>query len=479
MASTPSASVSKRLVLVTVTAALGFFLFGYDSAVINGAIDALADHYGLGSGLKGFAVSSALLGCVIGAWFAGPLSNRVGRVPVMLTSSVLFLVSAIGTGLAFGITDLIVWRVVGGLGVGAASVIAPTYIAEISPAHMRGRLVSVQGLAGVTGIAVSLFVDAGLAWQAGGAANPLWFDLPAWRWMFIVEAVPAIAYGVAALRVPESPRYLVGLGRDADAEHVLRTCTGLADPRAKIEEIRGSLQTDRRASLRDLAGRAFGLKPIVWVGILVAAAQQFVGINVIFYYSTTLWRSVGFGESNALLITAITSLINISATVLSLLLIDKVGRRLLMLSGSLGMAVTLGVMALAFSQAITTVAGEVLLPGVWGVVALVSANLFVAFFGVTWGSVMWVLLGEMFPNRIRAGAMAVSTAVNWLSNFAISTTFPVMAAISLTGSYSFYALSALASFFLVKHLVKETAGIELEDMDSQLRHTPAPDHGNR
>ena len=139
MASTPSASVSKRLVLVTVTAALGFFLFGYDTAVINGAIDALADHYGLGSGLKGFAVSSALLGCVIGAWFAGPLSNRVGRVPVMLTSSVLFLVSAIGTGLAFGITDLIVWRVVGGLGVGAASVIAPTYIAEISPAHMRPR----------------------------------------------------------------------------------------------------------------------------------------------------------------------------------------------------------------------------------------------------------------------------------------------------------------------------------------------------
>ncbi|WP_270452037.1 sugar porter family MFS transporter [Kocuria marina] len=458
-----------RLLMIASTAALGFFLFGYDTAVINGAIDALADQLELGNGMKGFAVSSALLGCVAGAWFAGPLANRFGRIPIMLASAVLFFVSAIGTGLAFGVGDLILWRVVGGLGVGAASVIAPTYIAEISPAAIRGRLVSLQGLAGVTGIAVSLFVDAALAWSAGGAANPLWFDLEAWRWMFIAEALPAIAYGLAALRIPESPRYLVSLGREAAAAEILHACTGVADTAGKIKEIRRSIAVDHRMSLRDLADRALGLKPIVWVGILVAISQQFVGINVIFYYSTTLWRSIGFDESNALLITAITSLINIGATVLSLVLIDRVGRKRLMLSGSLGMATTLGIMALAFSQATLDAGGTVLLPGLWGPVALVSANLFVAFFGATWGSVMWVLLGEMFPNQIRAGAMAVATSANWLANFTISTTFPLLAAFSLTASYGFYALCALASFFLVRWFVQETNGVELEEMGNAPR----------
>ena len=198
--------LNARVIGICVAAALGGFLFGFDTAVINGAVDALTEEFALSAGLSGFAVSSALLGCVAGAWFAGGLANRFGRIPVMLIAAILFLVSAIGSGLAFGVIDLIIWRVIGGFGVGAASVIAPAYIAEVSPARVRGRLGSLQQLAIVTGIFVALLSDAWLAGAAGGAANELWFGRQAWRWMFMAEAVPAVVYGLMALRLPESPR---------------------------------------------------------------------------------------------------------------------------------------------------------------------------------------------------------------------------------------------------------------------------------
>ncbi|MDY5129850.1 sugar porter family MFS transporter [Actinotignum urinale] len=455
------------LVSIACTAALGFFLFGYDTAVINGGIDALSDHFGLSTGMRGFAVSSALLGCVVGAWFAGSLANRFGRTRLMVVAAILFLISAIGSATAFGTIDFILWRIIGGIGVGNASVIAPTYIAEVAPARSRGKLSSLQGLAGVVGIAAALFVNAAMAWTAGGAAENLWLGIPAWRWMFVAEALPALVYGVFALRVPESPRFLVAIGREADAAQILRRVGAADDIPETIERIRRSLAGTRRMRLSDLRGAALGLQPIVWVGILVAVAQQFVGINVIFYYSTTLWRSVGFDESNALGVTAITSLINIGSTVLSLLIIDRVGRRRLLIVGALGMAATLGAMAIAFSQAVTA-DGAVVLPEPWGIIALVASLLFVAFFGTTWGSVMWVLLGEMFPNRIRGAAMSVATAVNWIANFLVSATFPVLAALSLSVAYGFYAVSALVAFFLVRRFVRETSGVEIEDMRSSV-----------
>jgi len=460
---TTAGRLSARVVGISIAAALGGFLFGFDTAVINGAVDALAGAFSLGPGLQGFAVSSALIGCAVGAWFAGSLANKLGRIPVMVIAAVLFLVSAIGSGLAFGVIDLIVWRVIGGLGVGAASVIAPAYIAEVSPAKVRGRLGSLQQLAIVTGIFTALLSNALLANIAGSAANVLWFGIDAWRWMFMVEAIPAVIYGVMALRLPESPRFLVARGKIDKASQVLYDFSGETDVNVKIEEIRKTLNAEQGESLKDLRGDKFGLKPIVWVGILLSVFQQFVGINVIFYYSTTLWLSVGFDESSALMTSVITSVTNIVVTIVAILLVDRVGRRPMLLIGSVGMAVTLGMMSVAFSFG-TLQDGAVTLPQPWSLIALVCANGFVVFFGATWGPLVWVLLGEMFPNSIRAGALAVAAAAQWVANFFISTTFPAFADIGLTFAYGFYAFFAIVSFFFVYYQVPETKGRELESM---------------
>lgn len=463
--------LSPRLVGICLAAALGGFLFGFDTAVINGAVDAMTETFALSSGLKGFAVSSALLGCVVGAWFAGPLANKHGRIPVMVVAAGMFLVSAIGSGLAFTVWDLIAWRVVGGLGVGAASVIAPAYIAEVSPARLRGRLASLQQLAIVTGIFAALLSDAWLADLAGDPLGQLWFGIEAWRWMFMAEAVPAVVYGLAALKLPESPRFLVAKGDLDTAAKVLRDYTGVEDATPMIATIQETIRADHRASLRDLRGGRLGLKPVVWTGILLSVFQQFVGINVIFYYSTTLWRSVGFDTSDALKITVITSVTNIVVTVVAIALVDRVGRRPLLLVGSAGMFASLGLMAVAFSQAALVVADDgaksVELTGAWATSALVAANAFVVFFGVSWGPVVWVLLGEIFPNFIRAGALAVAAAAQWVANFAISTTFPWFSDIGLTFAYGFYAFFALLSFVFVFTQVPETKGKELEEMTEE------------
>ncbi|HEY4614432.1 MAG TPA: sugar porter family MFS transporter [Citricoccus sp.] len=474
----PADRLNIRVIGICVAAALGGFLFGFDTAVINGAVDALQDGFSLGAGLTGFVVSSALIGCALGAWFAGPIANRLGRVPVMLVAAVLFLVSALGSGLSFDVLSLIVWRLIGGLGVGAASVIAPAYIAEVSPAGIRGRLGSLQQLAIVTGIFVALLSDALFANLAGGASQPFWWGLEAWRWMFMAEAVPALVYGLFAFRLPESPRFLVARGDLDRAAQVLYDFTGVDRVNLKIQEIQDTLRSERRESLRDLRGPTMGLKPIVWIGIVLSMFQQFVGINVIFYYSTTLWRSVGFGESDALTVTVITSVTNIAVTIVAILLVDRVGRRPMLLVGSLGMAVSLGLMAVSFSFAQVVQAADgttgAQLGEPWSTVALIAANAFVVFFGATWGPLVWVLLGEMFPNRIRAGALAVAAAAQWAANFTVSTTFPWLAEIGLTLAYGLYAVMAVLSFLFVWRFVPETNGRELEDMrDTGAERRPA------
>jgi len=282
--------------------------------------------------------------------------------------------------------------------------------------------------------------------------------------MFISAALPALVYGIMSLRLPESPRYLVRKGEIDRASEVLTTVTGTIDVKGKIKEITDTIDTERKESLRDLLGSRFGLKPVVWVGILLSVFQQFVGINVIFYYSTTLWQSVGFDESSALLTSVITSVTNIVVTIVAILLVDRIGRRIMLLVGSVGMTVTLGMMSLAFSFGTLDAAGSVTLPDPWATVALICANGFVVFFGATWGPLVWVLLGEMFPNSIRAGALAVAAAAQWAANFFISTTFPAFAEIGLTFAYGFYAFFALLSFFFVYFKVAETKGKELEEM---------------
>ncbi|WP_153395081.1 sugar porter family MFS transporter [Ornithinicoccus halotolerans] len=459
--------LTKAIHLASV-AALGGFLFGFDTAVINGAVTAVQSQFGMGPWLTGFVVASALLGCVAGAYLAGRLADRIGRTRVMMLAAAMFLVSAIGSGLAQGAVDLTFWRVVGGLGVGAASVIAPAYIAEISPAEIRGRLGSLQQLAIVVGIFVALLSDAWLAGLAGGAAEQLWFGASAWRWMFIAEIVPALAYGLLAFTIPESPRFLVARNDERTARQVLRQVlvSGIEE---RIKEIRRTVARDARTSVRDLVkpgGRT--LLPIVWIGIALSVFQQFVGINVIFYYSSTLWQAVGFTEEDALTQTVITSVTNIVVTVVAIALIDKIGRRRLLTIGSTGMAISLGVLAWIFAMAPTVVGdrGERVpeLTDTGGVIALIAANAFVVFFGMSWGPGVWVLLGEMFSNRIRGTALGLAAAAQWLANFAISMSFPAMAAVSLGLTYGFYTFCAVASLIFVLKWVPETKGRELEDM---------------
>jgi SP family sugar:H+ symporter-like MFS transporter len=347
--------------------------------------------------------------------------------------------------------------------VGAASVIAPAYIAEISPASIRGRLGSLQQLAIVTGIFIALLSDFALAAAAGGASAELWFGLEAWRWMFIVEVVPAVAYGILALQIPESPRYLVARGRAEHARDVLAQVlrTGIEE---RMREIRRTVVLESRSSFSDLMRPSGGLLPIVWVGIALSVFQQFVGINVIFYYSSALWQQVGFSEEDALLQTVITSVTNIVVTLVAIALIDRIGRRPLLLTGSAGMFVTLGTLAYVFGTA-PVVDGEPALGDTPGLVALVAANLFVVFFGMSWGPAVWVLLGEMFNNRIRASALGLAASAQWLANFAISTTFPALAAVGLGVAYGLYTTFALLSFLFVAKYVRETKGRELEDME--------------
>ncbi|MHB8446694.1 MAG: sugar porter family MFS transporter [Rudaea sp.] len=460
-----SGHANLRVILIAAAAALGGFLFGFDTAVINGAVDALRQAFGLSAAWTGFAVSCALLGSALGAWYAGRLADRFGRVRTMQVAAILLAASGLGAGLAYSVGSLIVWRVVGGIGVGIASVVAPAYIAEVSPAWIRGRLGSMQQLAIVLGIFASLLSDAWLAGSAGSAENILWFGLGAWRWMFLAGVVPALIYGSLALTVPESPRHLVARGRTGDALAVLRRVLALdSEPalRQKLLDIQNSLQREHKPVWRDLRGSA-GLLPIVWVGILLSMFQQFVGINVIFYYSATLWHSVGFSESSAFAITVATSVVNVLVTLVAIALVDRIGRKPLLVIGSAGMTLTLALMAWCFAEATGSGAG-LSLPAPWGPIALVAANAYVIFFGVSWGPVVWVLLGEMFPNRIRAMALAVAAAAQWLANFAITSSFPAMAQFSLPFSYAAYAaFAALSLVFVLRH-VRETRGVELEDM---------------
>jgi len=465
----PTKAVNGRVIGLAVAGAVGGFLFGFDSSVVNGAVDPIQNYFHLDSSLIGFAVASALLGCAIGAEIAGRLADRFGRVPVMLIGAILFLVSSIGSGLVFGPTPmvwlLVAWRLLGGIGIGIASVVAPAYISEISPKQVRGRLASLQQLAIVFGIFAALLSDAVLANTAGGADQPSLFGLEAWRWMFIACAIPSIVYGVLALTLPESPRYLIKRGRETEARRIFARILPAEHIESSVADVRASIERDAEGAKGRLRGPALGLRPIVWVGILLSVFQQFVGINVIFYYSTTLWKAVGFDESNSLLISVITSVTNIVVTIVAIALVDKVGRRPLLLAGSAGMTVTLAVMALSFSQAQTAPDGSVTLPGVWGPIALVAANVFVVAFGVSWGPLVWVLLGEIFPNSIRGRALGLAAAAQWLANFVVTVTFPPLASFSLLFTYGLYALFAALSFVFVIARVPETKGMSLEEAD--------------
>ena len=449
---------------IAISAALGGFLFGYDTAVINGAVGAIGTAFTVSKETLGFAVASALLGSALGAFTAGWLSDRIGRRNCMLVAALMFLAGSIGSALAPTITILIIWRIVGGLAVGFASVLAPAYIAEISPAAMRGQLGSLQQLAIVIGIFLALLFDYVIVLFTSDQ-NPVSVigPLAAWRWMLMSEIIPAALYAVLVIGIPESPRYLVQKGLTQRAKAVIeKTLNEPADQ--VIARIQSSLVNTHQGKLSELFDRHTILLPIIWTGVMLAIFQQFVGINVIFYYSSVLWQAVGFSTEDSLVITVITSITNVVTTFIAIAFIDRLGRKPLLLAGSVVMAVNLGVMSWAFAGA-PLLNGSPHLAGAGAIVALIAANLFVFAFGFSWGPVMWVMLGEMFNNRIRAVAIGLCAMVNWIANFLISDTFPGLLERSGPAlAYGLYATAAAISFFLVLFFVRETKGKELEEM---------------
>ncbi|MBB4084625.1 sugar porter family MFS transporter [Sphingomonas carotinifaciens] len=453
--------------LIVAVATIGGFMFGYDSGVINGTQKGIEAAFDLGRLGIGINVGAILVGSSIGAFTAGRLADLIGRRNTMMLAAVLFLVSAVMAGAAGSSAIFIIARIIGGLGVGAASVTSPVYISEVTPASIRGRLSSVQQVMIISGLTGAFVANFALARWAGGSTAEFWLGFPAWRWMFWLQVVPAAIYLVALLFIPESPRYLVVRGRDAQAETVLARLFGAETARRKVADIRASLAGDQhKPRLSDLRDRTTGrIRPILWVGIGLAVFQQLVGINVVFYYGATLWEAVGFTEDNALQINILSGALSIGACLLTIALIDKIGRKPLLLVGSAGMTVTLATVAWAFSTAVTDASGAVSLPGNSGIIALVAANLYVVFFNVSWGPVMWVMLGEMFPNQIRGSALAVSGFAQWIANAAISVSFPsLVVSPGLAITYMGYTAAAFVSFFFVRAMVHETRGRELEDM---------------
>lgn len=456
----------RRAIGLSVAAAVGGFLFGFDSSVINGAVDSISTDFGLNEVITGFVVAIALLGCAVGAILAGNLSDRWGRLRVMFIGAVLFFVSSLGSGLAFAVWDLALWRVIGGLGIGIASVVAPAYIAEVAPRQVRGGLASLQQLAITLGIFAALLSDALLANAAGSADSPLWFGLDAWRWMFIVGVIPSAVYGILSFTVPESPRYLIAKGRIDEARAIFARLMPPADLDQSVRELQVAIDTDRKNAGVSLRGPVLGLQRIVWVGIILSVFQQFVGINVIFYYSTSLWQSVGFDESNSFAISVFTSVTNVLVTLVAIFLVDRVGRKPILLTGSVLMTLSLGMMAISFMFATTDASGAVSLPAPWGPIALIAANVFVIGFGASWGPLVWVLLGEIFPSRIRGKALGVAAGAQWIANFLITISFPAMSALSLPLTYGMYAVFAALSFIYVAWRVPETKGMDIEQTET-------------
>ncbi len=456
-----------RVSLLSAVAALGGFLFGYDSGVINGTVGALQKAFNADNVGSGFNVASMLLGCAAGAFLAGRIADRFGRRAALFAAAIFFGISSWGSGIATGSFEFVVYRLIGGFAVGGASVICPAYISEIAPAAYRGRLATLQQMAIVLGLFFAFLMNYLIALGAGGASEPFWFGFQAWQWMFWMELVPVALFLVGVIFIPESPRYLVAIGRTAQAEAVLAGLSHPADAAAKVQEIRTTLDANHRPSMQDLFNDTTKrLHPIVWVGIAIAALQQLVGINVVFYYGEVLWRAAGFSEANALLINVIGGIINVSATVAAILLIDKVGRKPLLLIGSIGMAIFLGILAVVFGTAEVGPDGNLVLGAAAGRIALVSANLYIVCFGISWGPVMWVLLGEMFPNRIRGAALSLAGLSQWGTNFLVTMTFPILlGTIGLGGAYSLYAIFAALSGFCAWKFVRETKGRSLEQME--------------
>ena len=443
------------VLMVTLVAALGGLLFGYDTGVINGAIGPLKVHFGLNAQQEGWATACALLGCAIGAAGAGPMSDWFGRKKVLVLSAVFFFISAVGTAIPQTVGAFIFYRILGGLGVGAASITSPMYIAEISPARIRGRMVSVNQFAIVTGFLVVYFVNYFIALQGDAA----WNERVGWRWMFGSEALPAVVLLVLSFVVPESPRWLTKRGRTDEALRILTRVDGDAYARAELAEIKDAIAHDT-GSLRQLLQP--GLRIVLLIGIMLAVLQQVTGINVFLYFGTEIFKKMGSETNAALLQNIIVGAVNLSFTIIAIWMVDKLGRKPLMTIGSAGMGICLLAMGLAAYLQTT---------GLWMLLFILG---YIACFALSVGPVTWVILSEIFPTQIRGRAMAIATVCLWIANYIISQTFPMMDAnpwlierFHRAFPFWLYGAFCLVLLLVVRALVPETKGKTLEEIERQ------------
>jgi sugar porter (SP) family MFS transporter len=437
----------KYLLTISLVTALGGLLFGFDISVISGTIPFLQEVFNLNEAMKGWVVSSALIGCIIGASFAGRLGDKFGRKKVLLVTSFLFAVSAIGSGVANSIPTFVLYRIIGGLAVGGASVLAPMYIAEVSPAHVRGRMVSINQLTIVIGISLAYFSNYFLL-QIGENA---------WRWMFAAGALPALFFFFALFIVPESPRWLVARNRENDAKQVLTKVAGTDFANFELSEIKASLVgNEKRGTLKQLFKKKYSF--ILFLGIFLAVFQQWSGINVIFFYAPDIFAKANLGVDAALFQTTLIGLMNIVFTILAMRVIDKIGRKLLMLIGAAGMAICYIVIGFLFSTGRTED---------WMLLTFIIIT--PAFFAFGLGPTVWVVLSEIFPNKIRGAAMSVATFSLWVACYLLTLTFPVFVELfNASNTFWLYAVICIIGFLVILKYLPETKGISLEQLEKKL-----------
>ncbi len=451
--------INSYLILITFTATLGGLLFGYDTAVISGAEKSvqayLITSLGLSTFIHGLTISSALIGCVIGGAISGFLASNYGRKRSLILAAVLFLLSALGSGypefLFFQKGEVSVgllimfnfYRIIGGVGVGLASAIVPMYIGEISPAHLRGRLVSINQFAIIFGMLVVYFVN----WGIAKGQTIEWINDIGWRLMFISESIPAILFGVLLFFVPESPRYLALNGKSNSALEILSRVNGIEKAKEILAEV--------NKTITQSTGKLFSYgKIVIIIGILLSIFQQFVGINVALYYAPRIFESMGAGKDASLMQTVVMGLVNVIFTVVAIMTVDKYGRKILLLIGSIGMAIgMLAIAGLAWFEVI-------------GIGTLVFIIVYTASFMMSWGPITWVLISEIFPNKIRGQAVAVAVMAQWAANYLISSTYPVMMEYSGAFTYGFYGVMSILSFLFVWKMVPETKGKTLEEIET-------------
>ena len=432
------------VIFVTVIAAIGGLLFGFDTAIVAGATRYLKDQFALTSLQEGWAVSVVLIGCMFGAGLAGSISDRIGRKRFMLVSAVLFFVSALGCAFPQNIFQFVIFRFVGGLGIGSASILAPLYIAEISPARVRGALVSVNQMAIVTGILLAYFVN--WAFAGVGPSN--------WRWMYGMGALPSVVFFLLLLRVPESPRWLVKKGRQGEALDVLSRVNTAEAAAAEVRSIKETLLLEK-GSLAELFRPGF--RRAIFIAVVLAILQQITGINAILYYAPRIFERAGFERVSAIGQSTIVGLVNMLFTIVAILLVDRVGRKPLLLMAAAGMGVSQLLLGAAFR--IENLAGSAI---------LLLILLYIAFFAMAMGPIVWVVLSEFFPTRMRGSAMAIATVALWIADFAVTLSFPVIAdRLNETTAFWSYALMCAVDFFFMLFLLPETKGKTLEEIEKR------------